>query len=94
MALVGSIIAGAFAGNPSLINYDMFVAVFSMLSLIVLIAGAWNESFIGHPIIPLALDALNTLFFFAAAVAMAARLGVHSCNNRVSLMRRPARDRT
>lgn len=83
MALVGSIIASAFAGNPSLINYDMFVAVFSMLSLIVLIAGAFNESFLGHPVVPVALDLLNTLFFFCAAVAMAAELGVHSCGNQV-----------
>jgi Membrane-associating domain len=84
MALVGNIIATAFAGNPSLINYDMFVAVFSMLSLIYLIATAFNEGFAGHPIIPVVLDLLNTLFFFCAAVAMAAELGTHSCSNQVS----------
>ena len=78
MALVGNIIAEAFAGNPSLINYDMFVAVFSMLSLFYLFAATWNESFSIHPILPVALDLLNTLFFFCAAVAMAAELGAHS----------------
>jgi Membrane-associating domain len=78
-------IATAFAGNPSLVNYDMFVAVFSLLSLVVLFAGAYNEAFFGHPIVPVALDLLNTLFFFCAAIAMAAELGAHSCSNSVSL---------
>lgn len=81
MALVGNIIATAFSGNPSLINYDMFVVVFGMLSLFYLIAVAWNDSFTGHPMIPLVLDLLNVLFFFCAAVAMAAELGTHSCSN-------------
>lgn len=83
MALVGNMIASAFAGNPSLINYDMFVAVFGMLSLFYLIAIAFNDSFTGHSIVPVALDTLNVLFFFCAAVAMAAELGAHSCSNRV-----------
>lgn len=83
MALVGNIIATAFAGNPALINYDMFVATFSMLSLFYLILIAWNDDFMGHPIIPLTLDTLNTIFFFCAAVAMAAELGAHSCSNSV-----------
>ena len=83
MALVGNMIATAFAGNSSLINYDIFVSVFSMLSLFYLIAIAFNDSFMGHGAVPLALDALNTLFFFCAAVAMAAELRVHSCNNSV-----------
>lgn len=77
-------IADAFNGNPSIINYDMFVAVFAMLSLIYLIAIAFKEDFMGHGAIPLALDLLNTLFFFCGAVAMAAKLGVHSCGNEVS----------
>jgi hypothetical protein len=81
MALVGNMIAEAFAGNPSIINYDMFVAVFGMLSLFYLIATAFNDSFTGHPILPLALDALNAIFFFCGAVAMAAELGAHSCSN-------------
>lgn len=80
MALVGNIIAEASAGNPSIINYDMFVVVFSMLSLFFLIASALTGVMSGTPI-PLALDILNTLFFFCGAVAMAAQLGVRSCSN-------------
>lgn len=86
MALIGNVIALAFAGNPSLINYDMFVAAFSMLSLFYLFAAAWSDSFAGHPIIPIVLDALNVLFLFCAAVATAAELGVHSCSNDVRLL--------
>ncbi|KAK5497252.1 hypothetical protein LTR43_008179 [Exophiala xenobiotica] len=81
MALIGNVIAMAFAGNPSLINYDMFVAAFAMLSLFYLIPAAWSDSFMGHALLPLALDVLNCLFLFVAAVATAAELGVHSCSN-------------
>lgn len=84
MALIGNMIADAFGGNPSIVNYDMFVAVFAMLSLFYLIAIAFNEGFMGHGAIPLALDVLNTLFFFCGAVATAAKLGVHSCGSKVS----------
>jgi len=81
MSLVGNIIATAFAGNPSLINYDMFVAAFAMLSLIYLTLCSFNDGFVGHPILPITLDLLNCIFLFCAAVAMAAELGVHSCSN-------------
>lgn len=84
MALVGDMISDALGGNPSIINYDMFVAVFSMLSLIFLITSAFTGIMSESPI-PLALDVLNTLFFFCGAVAMAAQLGAHSCTNTVSL---------
>ncbi|KIW69527.1 hypothetical protein PV04_05400 [Phialophora macrospora] len=81
MSLIGNVIAMAFAGNPALINYDMFVAAFAMLSLFYLIFIAFNDSFMGHPIFPVILDLLNVIFLFCAAVAMAAELHVHSCSN-------------
>lgn len=81
LALTGSIIASAFAGNPSIINFNMFVTVFAMLCLIYLILATVKPDFILHPILPLALDTLLTLFFFCGAVALAAQLGVHSCSN-------------
>ncbi|KAI9847256.1 MAG: hypothetical protein M1838_000951 [Thelocarpon superellum] len=81
LALVGSIIHDASGGNPSLINYDMFVAVFSMLSLIYLVAAGVRESLAIHPFLVMVVDLLNTFFFFCAAVAMAAELKVHSCFN-------------
>jgi len=81
LALVGNMIADAIAGNPSIVNYTMFVAVFSMLSLFYLIAASVNEGFAIIPILPLIIDGLNTLFFFVGAIALAAYLGVHSCGN-------------
>jgi hypothetical protein len=86
MALTGNIIADAAAGNPSSINYTIFVSVFSMLSLIYLFAVAFKDGFAIHPALPLLLDALNTLFFFAGGVALAAKLQVHSCNNQVRVV--------
>ena len=84
MALVGNMIQMALGGNPSIVNYVMFVAVFSMLTLIYQILAAINEGFVIAPVIPLALDALNTLFFFIGGIALAAYLGVHSCFDSVS----------
>jgi len=81
IALVGNMIATAFAGNPSIVNYDMFVAVFGMLSLLYLIPATFNESLAFHPALMVGLDVLNTLFFFVGGVATAAELGVHSCGN-------------
>lgn len=75
-------ISEAIAGDPSSINYAMFTAVFSMLSLFFLVASALKGLMANTPI-PLALDALNTLFFFCGAVALSAQLGVHSCSNDV-----------
>lgn len=62
----------------------MFCAVFGMLSLIYLIPATIKEEFAFHPIIMIVLDALNTIFFFCCAVALAAELGVHSCSSLVS----------
>ncbi|KAI9753338.1 MAG: hypothetical protein M4579_005196 [Chaenotheca gracillima] len=81
LAIVGNMIASAFGGNPSIINYDMFVAVFSMLSLFYLIPTTFRDSFIVHPMIMVAVDALNALFFLIGGIAMAAILRVHSCSD-------------
>ena len=84
MALVGNMIHDALRGDPSIVNYDMFAAVLSMLSLFYLILAAIKESF-AFPLIIIVLDLLNTLFFLCGALAMAGYLGVHSCDNQVSL---------
>jgi hypothetical protein len=69
--------------NPSVVNYVMFVAVFGMLSLIYLILATVNEAFAINPLFMVIADALNTLFFLVGGIALAARLGVHSCGNEV-----------
>ena len=88
MALVGNMIADAIGGNPSIVNYVMFVSVFGMLSLFYLIVGTINETFAISPFFMLAADALNTIFFFVGGVALAAYLNVHSCHNHVSMRRK------
>jgi len=81
MALIGNMIATAFSVNPSVVNYDMFVSVFGMLSLLYLLPAAFNEGF-SVPIVAITLDVLNTIFFLCAGIATAAYLHVHSCSNR------------
>ncbi|MCJ1234735.1 hypothetical protein MMC14_002698 [Varicellaria rhodocarpa] len=81
MALVGNMIHDATAGNPSIVNYCMFVAVFSMFCLIFLIAVAVNEDLSPIPLLPLGLDVLNVIFFLVGGIALAADLRVHSCGN-------------
>jgi len=87
MAIIGNMIASAFGGNPSVINYDMFTVVFGMLTLFYLIAIAFAEQFTFHKFVPAGLDLLNCFFYFCAAVATAAELGTHSCNNTVSYIK-------
>lgn len=83
MALIGNMIAEAFSGNPATVNYSIYTAVFSMFTLFYLIPASFNIDWAGHPIIMIVLDALNCVFFFCAAIALAAKLGCHSCSNQV-----------
>jgi predicted transporter len=83
MALVGNMIQEAIAGNHSSINFTMFVALFSMLSLFYLIAATVRESLAKPPMLPPLLDLVNTLLFLIAAIVLSAKLGVHSCGNDV-----------
>lgn len=86
MALVGNMIAEAFAGNPATVNYSMYCAAFSMLSLFYLVPASFNSDWALHPIIMVVVDALNCVFFFCAAIALAAKLTCHSCSNHVRFL--------
>ena len=83
MAIVGNMIAESDGGNPSIINYAIFVALFGMLSLFFLIPATVKPSLAFMPILPFVIDLLNVLFWFCGAVALAAQLGAHSCSNQV-----------
>jgi hypothetical protein len=83
MALIGNIIAMAFAGNPATINYSMFTATFSIVSLFYLVPASFNINWAIHPIIMIVLDVLNNIFFLTCAIALAAKLECHSCSNDV-----------
>jgi len=80
MSLIGNMIATSFGGNSAMVNYDVFVAVFGMLSLLYLIPTTFLDSY-SVPLVNIGLDVLNALFWFCGAVATAAYLGVHSCSN-------------
>lgn len=82
LALIGNVIAIAFAGNPSSINYAMFTSVFCMLVVLYGFVAAFVEP-LAIPIALIAADGLATLFSFIAGVVLAAKLGVHSCSNDV-----------
>ncbi|KAH8811870.1 putative Non-classical export protein 2 [Xylogone sp. PMI_703] len=81
MALIGNVIDNAFAGNPSAVNYAMFVAAFSMLVVLYGIASFIIQA-LAMPLVLMVLDALATIFTFIAGVVLAAKLHVHSCSNR------------
>lgn len=84
MALIGNMIAEAFAGNPATVNYAMYTAAFSLLSLFYLVPASFNTDWALHPIIMVVVDVLNAIFFLCAGIALAAKLESHSCNNHVS----------
>ncbi|KAF3387728.1 Non-classical export protein 2 [Penicillium rolfsii] len=86
MSLIGNMIAQAFAGNPATVNYSMFVSAFSMFSLFYLVPASFNSDWALHPIIMVVVDALNCVFFFCAAIALAAKLTCHSCTNQSYLI--------
>lgn len=85
VALTGNMISLAIGGNPSIVNFDMFVGIFSFLTLFYAILVAFREDFSGHPALPSLLDGLNVFFFFCAGIATAAYLQTGSCTDAVSL---------
>jgi len=80
MALIGNVIAGAFAGNPGSINYAMFVSTFDMLVVLIGFAAVFMD-LSAAALVMVVLDVLATLFTFIAGVVLAAKLKVHSCSN-------------
>ena len=82
MALLGNVIADAFSGNPSSVNFSIFVTVLAMLVVLYGLAASFVEA-LAVPMILGVADAIATLFTFIAGVLLAAKLGVHSCGNEV-----------
>ena len=85
MGLIGNVIAQAFAGNPATVNYAMFAAAFSMLSLFYLIIASFKVEWSGHPILMVVLDALNAIWMLTAGIALAARLHCRDCSDDVRI---------
>lgn len=81
MALIGNVIAMAFSGNPSSINFAIFVTVWCMVVVLVGFAAAFVEAI--PALILMCLDASAALLSLIAGIVLAAKLGVHSCHNDV-----------
>ncbi|POS82941.1 hypothetical protein EPUL_004538 [Erysiphe pulchra] len=79
-ALFSSVIAGAFAGNPSIINFAIFVCVLSWLACIGGMIGAFDEKYL-LPMIVLVLDTTTTFLSLITSIVLAAKLSVHSCGD-------------
>lgn len=84
LGLIGSLESQSDS-NPESVHFSMFTAAFSALFLLYLIPATFTESFTGHPILPIIVDALNVVFTFCAAVTLAARTKAKSCSNTVRL---------
>ncbi|KAH8693918.1 putative non-classical export protein Nce102 [Talaromyces proteolyticus] len=80
LGLVGSLEAQS-SWNPESVHFSMFTAAFSMFFLFYLIPASWSEGLAGHPIFLVVIDGLNAIFFFCAAVTLAARTHGNSCGN-------------
>jgi len=80
MILIANMIQSTGSG-PAVTNFDLFVAVFAILSLIYLILATINESFVFHSALILGLDILNALWMLIGGAATAAILGTKSCGN-------------
>ncbi|KAF1834348.1 hypothetical protein BDW02DRAFT_569131 [Decorospora gaudefroyi] len=79
-AFMGNIIARAWAGTHSIVNYSLFVGVWWLFTLLYFLPTSFIDKF-SIPIVDIALDALSVIFGFCAAVALPAYIGAHSCSN-------------
>lgn len=84
-ALISDVISDAFAGNPSSVNYAIFVCVIVWIVCLYGMAGTLKESIL-LPKAILILDSLATIFVFIVGVVLASKLRVHSCRNEAYLL--------
>ncbi|EFR02797.1 hypothetical protein MGYG_05797 [Nannizzia gypsea CBS 118893] len=82
MALIGNMIDDAIRGSSSVVNYNLFVSAFILLSLLYLIPASLSDTVMFHPVLTFIIDALCCVFAFCGAIALPARQHVHSCSNR------------
>jgi hypothetical protein len=69
-------------GNPAEVNYAMFLGVWTLLSMSLLIPLALKpQSKESYLITTTVLDGLTALFYVCGGIALAAAMGIHSCNN-------------
>ncbi|AET37482.1 MARVEL domain-containing protein Ecym_1236 [Eremothecium cymbalariae DBVPG len=80
LALTGSLINGQNRSH-SRVNFGLFTAIFALLfdSLYSVLANFISA--LAWPILLITTDVLNLIFTFAAATALGAAIGPHSCSN-------------
>lgn len=83
MAMVGDMLNSYRDHSQATVNYVMFTSAFALATLFYLIASELSEKFEVHPLLRFIIDLLNTLFLFAAAVALPSKLHVPDCDNHV-----------
>ncbi|KAI6250017.1 Non-classical export protein 2 [Erysiphe necator] len=79
-ALISSVIADSFAGNPSCINFAIFVCVLSWITCIGGMIGAFNDKCL-VPMVILVLDTTTAFLSLISGIVLAAKLQVHSCED-------------
>lgn len=85
MSLAGNMISDSYAGNPSIVNYLIFLTAFAFLCLFYLIPATINENWSFHPLLMVIVDALNMILWLCGAIALPSYLHAHSCSNRVCI---------
>lgn len=84
LALAGALIQQQMrGGTPTRVNYSIFVAAFAALTHLYLFPATVVDR-IASPLFMTILDALNTIFYLCAGIAMAAQLNGNSCSSFVS----------
>lgn len=90
ISLVGDIFANSYwnqiprgEGNPSQINYSMFLGVWTLLSACYFFPTILWPPVVKQPFlyVTAGLDALNVIFYMGDAIALAAAMNIHSCTN-------------
>jgi hypothetical protein len=90
VGLVGDIFANSYwnqiprgEGNPSQINYSMFIGVWTLISACYFFPSILWPPVLKQPFlyITAGLDGLNTIFYMGGAIALAAGMNIHSCSN-------------
>lgn len=79
-ALIGNVIDVNRNGPMAAINFSMFVAVLSWVTVIYGLVTAFFSGLL-FPLAMFALDALATLFTLIAAIVLSARLGAVNCDH-------------
>ena len=90
VSLVGDIFANSYwnqiprgEGNPSQINYPMFVGVWTLVCACYFFPTILRPPALNRPFLyaTACLDAMNTLFYVGGAIALTVAMNIHSCSN-------------